>query len=279
MTDDEIDNRIRAGLLRSIHPGVVHHAAAPFTDLSRLLAAVLASGPTAVASHRSAAALHRFEGIRRIRPELTVCDTTKPKARETTVHRTDTLDRVDRCVIAGIPTTGPARTLLDLGAVVPFEVVEHAAEVAVIDKRVTERDLVAVLDRLGKPGRRGTAALRAVVRASIPDHKLESMLELDLGKLLARAGTPPPALQYELVCTDGTDVRLDFAWPELRIAVEADGHRWHATRRRLERDRARRRSIQASGWSHYAYGYGDVHDHPTETIAELRSFFVAFTAA
>ena len=213
--------------------------------------------------------LHGFDGIRRVRPELTVCGTTMPKLSDATIHRTDTLDWVDRCVVNGIPTTSRARTLLDLGAVVPYELVEHAVQVAIIERLVTLQDLLAVLDRLGKPGRRGTAPLRAVIRAAIPDERLASMLEHALYELIKRAGVPLPVLQYRLVCADGRVVVLDFAWPELCLAIEADGHRWHATRKQLESDLARRRSIVGTGWTHHAYGWGDVHDRPTLVVPEI----------
>ena len=136
-----------------------------------------------------------------------------------------------------------------------------------------------MLDRLGKPGRRGTAALRATVRGSIPDERLQSMLEHDLHELIKLAGVPAPELQYELVCADGTVVHLDFAFPELHIGAEADGRRWHATRAQLEHDLKRRRSIQASGWDHSSYGWGDVHHRKLAVIAEFRSLFVALDRA
>lgn len=269
LTDREIDLRLKAGIITAVYPGVFHHAAAPFTPRTRLRAAQLACGPTALISHRSAAALHGFDGILRVRPELTVCDTTLPKVDNVTIHRTDTLDVADRCLVNGTPCTSRPRTLLDLGAVIPYELVEHAVQVAIVERLVSERDLLAVVDRLGKRGRRGTASLRAVLRAAIPDERLASMLEHDTLALIERAGVPTPVLQHRLVCADGRIVILDFAWPELRVAIEADGHRWHATRKQLEADLARRRSIVASGWDHYAYGWGDVHQRPTTTLAEI----------
>jgi hypothetical protein len=279
LTDEAIDVRIEAGLLVPQHRGVLRHAVVPYTERTRLLGAVKACGPTAVASHRSAAVMHGLEGIRRFRPEITVCDTTKPRAREITIHRTNVLDAVDRAVVGGIPVTALPRTLLDLAAVTPFDVFVHAAEVSVINRQVGIVDLVAVLDRLGKPGRRGTAPMRRFVREAIPDERLASILERDLLRLIQISGLPEPALQMAVRCPDGADVVLDFAWPQLGLAVEADGHRWHATRADLERDLARRRKIRAAGWDHYAYGWGDVHDRPDTVVAELASLFVALSVS
>jgi hypothetical protein len=270
-TDDVIRRRLASGLMRAIHPGVYLHASWPFTHETRLLAAALACGPTAVLSHRSAAAAHRFDGIRRVRPEITVVGTVLPQLDGVTLHRTDTLEAIDRSVVGALPTTSPARTLLDLGAVVPFEVVHEVVHAAFVAKLVTHRELLSVLDRVGKRGRRGTASLRAILREELPDERLASMLERDLLRLIHLAGGPPPELQHRLVCTDGRAVILDFAWPDLRFAIEADGHRWHSTPKKLEADNARRRSIRATGWTLDAYGFGDVHARKHAVVDEIRS--------
>ena len=243
LTDAVIDRRIEAGVLRAIYPGVLHHAAWPFTHETRQLAATMACGPTAVLSHRSAAALHGFDGIRRVRPEITVVGTVLPKVRDATIHRTDTLATVDRVMVGPLPATSRARTLLDLGAVAPFEVVHRVVHRACVDGLIDERALLAALDRVGKRGRRGTASLRAILREELPDERLASMLEHDLLVLIRRAGGDP-VLQHRLVCSDGRVVYLDFAWPDLRFAIEANGHRWHVTAPKQEADNARRRAIR-----------------------------------
>jgi hypothetical protein len=253
-----------------VHRGVLLNAAVPFTQRTRLRAAVLACGDGAVLSHRSAGVLHGLDGIRRVRPELTVVGRGLPRLRDGQVHRTDLLEPVDRALVDGLPVTTVARTLLDLGAVAPYEVVERAMQVAVIERKVTLPQLLSVLDRVGKRGRRGTAALRASVHEALPDTGLASVLEHDLLALIRQATSVEPVLQHELVCADGRRVFLDAAWPEWQHAVEADGHRWHATRHQLEADNARRRSIRASGWTLDAYGWGDVHGRTDATIAEIR---------
>ena len=41
-------------------------------------------------------------------------------------------------------------------------------------------------------------------------------------------GLPIPELQYEVIDGNGELRRLDFAWPDLRVAVEYDGVDWHS---------------------------------------------------
>lgn len=277
VTDRQIDLVARGAVLQRLHRGVYHHRAAPYTARTRLRAAVLACGPSAVASHRSAAVLHGFD-VRRSVPEVTVVGRGVPRTTGIRLHRTKHLPPADRTSVDGIPVTTAARTALDLGAVLPFEVVEHVLQVAIVERRVDERSLLAVLERSGASGRNGTGVLRAVVAQSLPPEKIESMLEHELLGLIRRAGLPEPVLQFELTCTDGRCVRLDTAWPEVQLAVEGDGHRWHATTASTTSDRARRRSIQASGWEHHAFGWDEVHDRPLDTIAELAALLPRFAS-
>lgn len=126
-----------------------------------------------------------------------------------------------------------------------------------------------MLERVGKRGRRGTAALRAVVRASLPPDGIESHLELDLERLIKSCPVPEPVLQHEIVLPDGRRFRLDTAWPDLRIAAEADGRRWHSTRKEFERDLLRSRAITAAGWGHYRYSWSDVHQRAAAVRTEI----------
>jgi len=42
--------------------------------------------------------------------------------------------------------------------------------------------------------------------------------------------------------------RVDFAWPERKVAVEYDGL-WHAEDRQFERDRQRLNRLREAGWT------------------------------
>jgi hypothetical protein len=233
--------------------------------------AELAGGPEAVASHRSAAVLHDLRDIRAGVPEITLGGAFELRTRGVRTHRTRQLDAADRCVIDRVPTTTIPRTFLDLGAVLPFDTVELAAQDAMIRGLVSPVDLVCLLERVGRRGRSGTAGLRRIVRESIPDERLETDLERRLAALVQRAALPPPVLQFKIEVPGYGPARFDCFWPELRRVVEADGRRWHSTKRDFERDLIRCRGIQALGLSHHRYGWNDVVNHGLTVIAELHA--------
>ncbi len=262
--------RVERGLLVPVHRGVYRHAAGEDSRWTTLLAACLACGPAAVASHRSAGRLWDLRGVPRWRPEVTVPGTRLPRVHEAVVHRTDRLDPEDVTAVQGVPVTSVARTLLDLGALLHVDPLRSAAEDAVLRSLVSPLDLLCTLERLGGRGRRGTRRLRAVVTGLLPlPAALESRLEAALLRIVRESGAPPPPMQYDAVVAGGRRVRFDFAWPALRIAVEADGRRWHATSADFERDLARHNAVTAAGWRLYRYGWADVHQRRERTRAEL----------
>ena len=77
------------------------------------MAAVLAAGPTAVASHLSAAVVWEFRGTSPEGVEITVSGR-RPRLDRVLVHRVDAVPEPDRCCVGGIPVTSAARTLVDL---------------------------------------------------------------------------------------------------------------------------------------------------------------------
>lgn len=270
MTGSQIDRRLRSGLLVPLHPGVFRHAAVAPSRHQALLAAVLGGGPTAVASHRSAAWLSGMRGRPSVRAEILVPGARPRRLSGVVVHRSDTLDLVDCRVVRGIPTTAPARTLFDEGSVLPAALVEADLEVALLEGRCDVADLNDVLVRLGGRGRPGTAILRQLVEARQPSTPaLESVLELALLQLLRRCGFPEPVRQFVVDLALGRSVRLDFAWPDLRIGIEADGRRWH-TGAAFERDLARRNALTEAGWRLYHYGWTAIHSTPDLVVSELR---------
>ena len=67
-----LEHRIAAGRWQKVGPGVYRLAGAPVTWQSQLLAAVLAAGPGAMGSHRSAGFSWELDGCRPGAPEIVV---------------------------------------------------------------------------------------------------------------------------------------------------------------------------------------------------------------
>jgi very-short-patch-repair endonuclease len=74
----------------------------------------------------------------------------------------------------------------------------------------------------------------------------ESRLETRVRRVLHGAGLRP--VRQHPVVVDGRRYRLDFAWPDLRLAVEPDGYAAHGSRAAFERDRRRWADLTSAGW-------------------------------
>jgi hypothetical protein len=241
--------RAQAARLHRIHRAV--YALTPaelLTRNGRFMAAVLACGPGAVLSHRSAAALHELRRTGRATVDVTVPGDTTRRHPGIDVHRSRTLTPADVTTVDGIPVTAVARTAFDLAAVLAQRPVEKAWEQAEV---VEVLDLAAIADQLRRNPTAPGAAIVAVLLAGYDAGQgpTESGLEDDFLELVRAAGLPVPRRQLWVDPGDGEPmVRIDFAWPEQRLALETDSRRFHHTRARFETDRRKDQRLTLAGW-------------------------------
>ena len=256
-----IARRLENGRLHVIHRGVYAVGHRSFTKRGRFMAAVLAGGPGAVLSHRSAAELWGLRQSSRGRIEITVATSLRVRPGIDAHRATLALDEVT--VHDGIPVTTVPRTLLDLAAVVPPAQVERAIHEAEVLRLWDPLSLADLLER--HPGARGTAAMREMIeRAKQGLEVSRSELENRFLTLIAEKNLPRPQTN---VLVEGYEV--DCVWREQRLIVELDGHATHATREGFERDRARDRRLQAAGWRVVRITWRQLHDDPHAVAADL----------
>jgi very-short-patch-repair endonuclease len=98
-----------------------------------------------------------------------------------------------------------------------------------------------------------------------------SEAESRLLRLLERQGLPRPAVQYEIRAADGSLVaRVDFAYPDLRIAIEYDSYEHHLAKAALVRDGARRNAVASLGWLPITATAADLRDGARRLAADIR---------
>jgi len=96
-------------------------------------------------------------------------------------------------------------------------------------------------------GRRGIVHVRELIPLAAPE--AESPMESEARLAMLDGRLPPPVLQHEIVDRNGRTWRVDFAWPERRVAVEYDGFDWHSDPEQLRRDRQKRAALQEMSWT------------------------------
>ncbi|MDX6690350.1 MAG: hypothetical protein QOG15_1807 [Solirubrobacteraceae bacterium] len=250
------------GRLHLVHRGVYAVGQARLTRGGRWMAAVLAVGPGAVLSHRSAAALWHIARDRSLLSEVSraAAGHDRPGIRVHFVHLAD--DEVT--IVDGIPVTTVARTLLDLAADHPRPAVERAMHEAEVLRLADSTPLQALIDRY--PRRRGTRTLRAIIYERAGDIVTRSEFEDRFIAFLDDHALPRALVNHRI---EGIG-ECDFAWPDQRVIVELDGYQTHGTRGRFEADRARDRALQVAGWRVIRITWRQLHDRPLELAADLR---------
>jgi very-short-patch-repair endonuclease len=262
--------KVRRGEWEPVYWGVYRDTASPATPHQTLRAACVSVGPAAAASHQSAAWLWGVLDHPPAQPELTVPRPLQHgrHQREIKIRRSDDLSPTEITTRRGIPTTDALRTLVDLGAAVPPSVLADDIDRAVALKLVTILALMAELKRRGGRGRHGIGVLRRVLRdrgfLGVPN---PSVLESRMMRLLRRHRLPTP--DVELSTGPDGEYRLDFAYPDRRLAIEVDGYVWHFSPDHLQRDHARRNRLQAEGWRVLVYTWRDITQNPARVAAEV----------
>ncbi len=162
ITEGAVRRMVRRGELVRVHRGVFRLAGTASSDPQVLLAAILAAGEGAVASHRAAAWLWAGGAARSLTVEVTVANP-RQSVRDVVAHRRllSPLDCSADCAWRhGVPVTSPLVTVVQLGAVVPEWLVARTLDDFVGRKLVTITGVQsdARSSRGSRPPRRRRAA-------------------------------------------------------------------------------------------------------------------------
>lgn len=270
LSRNQIENRVTTQRWEQLHRGVFRVSGAPPSWEAILLASCWAGGTRAVASCRSAAALHRLPGGQKDIIEITCPRWRRARHEGLITHETTALSPVDLQVIAGLPVTTPARTLFDLGRVCRRGLVELALENALRRGLVNPAELAAIVSRLSRSGRPGGPILRDLLEARAPDQKpTESEMETLLMQAVRAHGLAEPVRQFTVWDGDHRVGRVDAAYPAAKIAIEYDSDEFHTGRAATSRDRARRHELIAASWLPIDVGPDDLRRGGTSACAAI----------
>jgi REase_MTES_1575 len=262
---------VASGRLVRLHPGWVALPEMADDRLVRARAAVGYSG--GVLSHLTALALLGVVDVERERLDVTV----EPGRRVRSgagvqVHRSRRpVGRVVR--VRGLPVTSLARALVDgwgqahrPGSGRLPEVARAGVLRAARDRGLTAEAIRAELDaRSELPGRADLVRMLELVAQGC-----HSELEiLGAEHVLEVPGLPPAQRQYPVWVRDGRPLRIDAAWPEVKVAVELDGAAFHSSKDAWQRTLRRDAALAALGWVVLRFSYWDVVRRPDECRSRI----------
>lgn len=152
------------------------------------------------------------------------------------------------------------RTLIDLCHVATKDAV-HAALLDALRRGLTSVPRITrAMEGTGTRGRTRMAQLRELLDSLGSGPPPESVLEARVLRILRAAGLPRPALQHRVRARGRVVARVDFAYPRARVAIEADGFRFHGSRPDWQRDLGRRNTLTTMGWRVVHVTWADLED-------------------
>lgn len=248
--------------------------AGPLSMMERCSARMSRLGPHAAISHTAAA---RLDGIP-LPPRLANDDTVHvsvplgsraPQGRGTRGHQvTQRASEADRR--HGMLCTTAARTFCDLASLLSLAELVAAGDFILRTGLASTDELAdAAQHHAARRGR--DRLLRAL---ALLDPRAESPKESELRVVLLDHRFPAADLQHVVRDARGGFVaRVDLAYPALKIAIEYEGDH-HRDRRQWRRDLARRRRLEALGWTYLTVTQDDLDD-PSSFFADLRTAIAA----
>ncbi len=226
---EQIRRLVLRGYLIRLYRGVFAVGHRPLTTRGHLRAALLAAGPDAYLSHRTAAAVWGLRDVSTQRIDVTVPEGTRRSRGPLRFHEMSR--EPDVKPRNGLRVSAVPQMLIELA---PYETRRE------LDRLITQsvRKRILDLDRmrlaLARHARRpGVGKLHQALAVYLPTQDRRSDLERDFDRFLAEHPEIPRPQTNIMI--DGWEI--DCYWPEQRLAVELDGRPYHIAVRDIEKDK------------------------------------------
>jgi very-short-patch-repair endonuclease len=236
---------LRSPAWRRLFRDIYACADLPITHELRAVAAAGLLVPGAVVTGRSAAVLWGLpaaEGDDDV--ELTVpTGSTVCRVPGVTV-RCRVLEPAQITERRGVRTTTAEATAVDLARAGTLE-----DAVVLIGRLVQTRVAGLDLVRAAAAEASGRGCRQVRQAAAMADGLAGSPQETRLRLMLHRSALPPPIAQFTVRDAAGFVARVDFAWPDRKVAVEYEGA-WHGeSPQQVDADRTRLNRLTEAGWT------------------------------
>jgi hypothetical protein len=255
LTEGEIQSLLRRRIWFEIRPRVYAVAGAPQSWAQVVQATLLSAAPDTWASHQTGAHLY---GVRRIeRPE--VLEVLTGLDRRVTLagvvgRRSRELFDADLTTRLGIPCVSAPRALVDIAGLLSHDQLGRALDDLLRRKLCTLDEVRRCVDRLHPGPGRPLKGMQRVLAERWPGYDPgDSDLETRALRAIAKAGLPLPKQQHRMRLR-GKSVRIDLAYPDLKIAIEVDSWEYHGqVRSQFDCDHIRRDELVLLQWTPFTF--------------------------
>lgn len=257
----EFNDDLRTGALQRIWQGVYSRGAPD--DWTRLRGLDLSAGAVVPICLGTAAALYGFDTENP--KDLHVLNPPHHQLRNAdglVVHRRDGAPMAE---VRGRPATTAAWTAIEVARSLRRPRSLATLDAALRSGTCDRLELARALTK--QAGRRGVVVVRELL--PLADPRAESPMESEARLVIIDGGLPAPVLQYELIDGRGQLRRLDFAWPDYRVAAEYDGMDWHSGADAMLADRNRTSALMDIRWTVVPIVFEDVRRRPDDLVSRI----------
>ena len=265
-SDQMIATQLARRRWQTLHAGVYLIGAAEPTWQQRCRAALKAAGEGAQLPGETGLAVLGVDGAKEGKVHVVVPTRMCPRIKGVVVHRTTVPDSGHRggpMSMCSVP-----RLLIDFAAKASVARVEDAVESAISQGLTHETRIWRALAELSHR-MPGVARLTRVMEERPEGKAARSKFETQLLRVVRRADLPTPVRNHD-VYVDGKHYEIDLAYPEVLGAIEADSRRYHSTKTKKARDKARQDHLESVGYRFKRFTWRDVLGRPQWVVEEIR---------
>jgi very-short-patch-repair endonuclease len=257
--------QLRGKEYRRLLGGVHISARVPYSASLRTQAALLVHPEGAVATHASAARLIGAPISHDPLEHVTVARKEDRRQRHGVRCHVAALRAHDVRVLGGLRVSSPQRMFVELAAGLPLVDLVVVGDWLVRKEHVTCESLVEYCARSSDRHAEAARSAAAYVRA-----RVDSVMETRLRMLLVLAGLPEPQVNLRIRDDHGTVLmRVDLAYPEVRLALEYDGRQHVELIEQWERDLDRREDLEDDSWRQLVVTSKGIYREPERTLARV----------
>jgi hypothetical protein len=247
-TRDTIRGLRGSGALNALHHHVYAVAGAPCSYERTVLAAVLAAGEHAFASHETAASLRQLPLPGPAALEVTTVYERCPSVPGVRVHRSGRLEEQYVEMLGPIPIARVELVIVCLSSRLTLTELGRVTDEALRRRLTTHGRVAYAAEHLGRAPGRSPKKVAEMLERRLPGLEIrESVLEDFVFDALRRFDVPLPVPQH-VVRVGGRRRRIDHCYPDLCLAVEAKGYEYHGRRERFDDDALRGNELLLAGF-------------------------------
>jgi very-short-patch-repair endonuclease len=250
-----VSRRVASGELIRVLPGVFTWSGTQLDWPDMATAISMWGGEDSALSFRTAAVLLGLLSDQETPFHISIVGGGRAPTPEIKVHRVDGELLRDIVPLGTARVTSVRRTLMDLaGRKDPR--FQFALDRALRLRRTSLRELARLVEEPWARGRRGVAILGVAVQERTPGlGPTDSDMEELFARIVRQHNLPRPQRQYPISVGGRVNV-ADFAYPEVRLAVECDSKAWHLDGDSFVEDRLDDAALAVQGWQVLRFTWG-----------------------